>query len=346
MKDLGLDTTPAKASSSRKVLRLLWRVSLMMVLFVLIAVATLAIYYSNLPWAWVRLVLALAFAAFALWALYVGRSARARWFLAGLWVIVVAWFLSIPPSHDRVWREEVAVMPRANVAGDHVHLTGVRNFEYRSLEDFDVHYEEREVLLSDLTSVDLFISYWNVGPIGHTFLSFNFENAPPVSISIETRTEEGEGYDPVASIFKGYELIYVVGDERDLVGSRTNHRDEEVFLYPVKVPRDGARRLFQEYLERINYLADTPEWYHLLRNNCTLNIVRYANAAGRQGSFDLRHLLNGWIDRYLYEKGLVDTSIPFDKLRQASRINDAAMAAEGAADFSARIRESLPDSRR
>ena len=93
MKDHGLDTTPAKASSSRKVLRLLWRVSFVMVLFVLIAVATLTFYYSNLPWAWARLVLALAFAAFAVWALYVGRSARTRWLLAGLWVVVVACIL-------------------------------------------------------------------------------------------------------------------------------------------------------------------------------------------------------------------------------------------------------------
>ena len=32
-------------------------------------------------------------------------------------------------------------------------------------------------------------------------------------------------------MFKQFELIYVVGDERDIVGLRTDHRDEEVFLY-------------------------------------------------------------------------------------------------------------------
>jgi hypothetical protein len=36
----------------------------------LIAWATLAIYYSNLPWPWLRLVFAGAFAAFAVWALF------------------------------------------------------------------------------------------------------------------------------------------------------------------------------------------------------------------------------------------------------------------------------------
>ena len=49
------------------------------------------------------------------------------------------------------------------------------------------------------------------GPVGHTFLSFMFEDAPPLSISIEARQEEGEGYDPLGSLFKQFELIYVVG---------------------------------------------------------------------------------------------------------------------------------------
>jgi hypothetical protein len=31
----------------------------------------------------------------------------------------------------------------------------------------------------------------------------------------------------------------------------------------------------------------------LLSNSCTINIVRYTNAAGRVGRFDIRHLFNG-----------------------------------------------------
>ena len=64
--------------------------------------------------------------------------------------------------------------------------------------------------------------------------------------------------------------------------------------------------------------------------------------AGRDGSFNFRHLLNGLIDQYIYSAGVVDTSLPFEELRWRSRITEAAQAAEGAADFSARIREGLP----
>ena len=310
--------------------------------FLLVSWASLAIYYSNLPWAWLRVVLALAFATFSVWALWLTHKPRMRVAFAGLFLIVLLWFISIRPSFDRPWRPEVAVMPRAIINGDRVRLTGFRNFDYRSTDDFTVRWEEREVSLAHLTSLDFFISYWSVGPVGHTFVSFGFDNAPPICISIETKPEVGEGFAPIASLFKQFELIYVVGDERDLVRVRTNYRNEEVYLYRIQTPPEGARRLFLVYLERINELAERPEFYHLLKNSCTINIVRYANAAGRTGRFELRHLLNGWVDRYLYAAGWLDTSLPFAELRQRSRINDAARAADNAPDFSWRIREALP----
>ncbi len=304
--------------------------------------ATLAIYYSNLPWPGLRLGLATAFAAFAIWALWFSRQRRMPAIAVVLFFGVVAWWISIRPSHNRNWRPEVAVMPRAEVDGDRVRLTGVRNFDYRTRNDFTVHYEEREVLLSHLTALDFYVSYFIEGPVGHTFLSFIFDNAPPLSISIETRPEVGEGFAPIASLFKQFELIYVVGDERDLVGVRANHRQEPVYLYRLNTSADDARRLLLIYLARINELADHPEFYNLLTNSCTINIVRYANAAGRGGGFDIRHLLNGLVDGYLYYSGRLNTTLPFDELRRRSLINEAAHTADGAADFSEHIRASLP----
>src|SRR4029450_8466175 len=151
-----------------------------------------------------------------------------------------------------------------------------------------------------------------------------------------------EGFAPVASMFKQFELIYVVGSERDVVGVRTNHRGEPTYLYRLNSSADDARRLLLVYLARINELADRPEFYHLLTNSCTINIVRYANAAGRRGRFDIRHLLNGLIDSYLYHSGRIDTTLPFDEVRRRSLINEAAQAADGTVDFPQRIRASLP----
>jgi len=338
---------PARQPSARKGLLskiLAWPIKGIWLLFrvLLIAWATLAIYYSNLPVAALRLALAILFAVLSIWLLWLSRARHASVLFAVLFLGVAAWWLSILPSHDRPWRPEVAVMPRATIDGDRVWITGVRDFEYRSLNDFTPRYEEREVQLSHLTSLDFFVSYWSEGLVGHTFLSFIFDNAPPLSISIETRPEVGQGFDPLASLFKQFELIYVVGDERDLVRVRTNFRKETVYLYRLNASPDNVRRLLTVYLKRINELADQPEFYHLLSNSCTINIIRYANAAGRAGRFDIRHLLNGLIDNYLYYSGRVDTTLPFAELRRRSRINDAAQAADDTPDFSERIRASLP----
>jgi Domain of unknown function (DUF4105) len=207
-----------------------------------LAWATLAIYYSNLQWASARIGLAAAFAAFAIWALWFSRQRRMFVSAVVLFFGVVAWWISIRPSHDRNWRPEVAVMPRATIDGDHVHLTGVRNFQYRSRNDFTVGYQERDVLLSHLVALDFFVSYFTEGPVGHTFLSFIFDNAPPLSISIETRPEVGEGFAPVASLFKQFELVY---------------------------------------LARINELADHPEFYHLLTDAVEKYPVSTGFAVGR-----------------------------------------------------------------
>src|SRR5262245_31971441 len=186
---------------------------------------TLAIYFSNLPWPALRVGLAVAVAAFAIWAFRLSHQRRMPAVAFALVLGVIAWWLTITPSHDRNWRPEVAVMPRAFIEGDRVRLTGVRNFDFRSRNDFTVHYEEREFDLSHVIGLDFYVSYWSEGMvarwskglslIAHTFVSFVFDNASPLSISIEVRPEVGRGFEPIPSMFKQFELIYVVGEERD-----------------------------------------------------------------------------------------------------------------------------------
>ena len=149
----------ARASWIFRLLR--WFVAALGALFraALLGWATLAIYYSNVPWPWLRLVMALAFLSFGIWALWRSRTPRAILAFAGVFGGVLIWWLSIRPSHDRPWRPEVAVMPRAVINGDRIRFIGVRNFDYRGRYNFTERYEEREVSLSALTSVDLFISY-------------------------------------------------------------------------------------------------------------------------------------------------------------------------------------------
>jgi hypothetical protein len=134
----------------------------------------------------------------------------------------------------------------------------------------------------------------------------------------------------------------VVGEERDIVGVRTNFRNEDVYFYRLRVPAASARKLFGVYLERINELADRPEFYHLLSNSCTINIVRYSNLVGRSGDFDIRHYLNGWVDRYFYDTRLLNAQFPFEELRRRSRISPEIQSSEDIKAFAEHIRAGVP----
>ena len=308
-----------------------------------LAWATMVIYYSNLPWA-VR--------AHWVWRPHSrrsrsGRSGSRANVACPCWpscCFSVSWSGGSPsvPRTIATGDRKSPSCRAPSIDGDHVRLTGVRNFDYRTRNDFTVGYEERDVLLSHLVALDFYVSYFTEGPVGHTFVSFIFDNAPPLSISIETRPEVGEGFAPVASLFKQFELIYVVGDERDIVGVRTNHRGEPVYLYRLNTSADDARRLLLVYLARINELADHPEFYHLLTNSCTINIVRYANAAGRAAGSTCAICSTVWSMATSITRAVSIRRLPFEELRRRSLINEAARAADGAPDFSQRIRASLP----
>ena len=274
--------------------------------------------------------------------------ARVRPFLhACLWALppcaaVLCWWLSIRPSNDRDWQPDVARTPTAERQGSLVTVRGVRDFDYRTETDFTERWDERRFDLDRVVGLDLFVSYWGPTLYAHTILSWDFEDAPPLAASIETRKEKGESYSALLGFFRQYELVYVLADERDVVRLRTNYRGERVFLYRLATSRAGARALLEQYLDEANTLAREPAWYNAFTENCTTAIWRNVRALSPGNPFDWRLLANGHLDRMLYERGRVDTSLPFAELRQRSDIPERARACGSRDDFSRCIREGLP----
>jgi hypothetical protein len=309
---------------------------------------TLALHYSDLSPAWLRAALTgllglLALAALSAIARRRGRRLALVVFGAAFVALLLYW-RTIQPSHDRDWAPEVARLPRATVAGDLVTLHDIRNFGYRTETDFTPAYYDRTFDLRRLDALDMVTSYWMGPQIAHVFVTFGFGD-DHVAVSVEARKERAEGYSSVQGFFKRYELIYVVGDERDLIRVRTNYRrdpPEEVHLYRIRGPREHARRLFLEYVRAINELYEQPRFYDTLATNCTTTILFHTRVNPGHPPFSWKVLLSGHAAEYAYERGRLDTSLPFEELRRRSRINAAAVAADRAPDFSRRIREGLP----
>ncbi|HEY2462629.1 MAG TPA: DUF4105 domain-containing protein [Steroidobacteraceae bacterium] len=214
----------------------------------------------------------------------------------------------------------------------------MRDFEYRSETDYDQRWEARTYDLGAIRGFDLFLSYWGPTRIAHTIASWDFADGRHLAISIETRKEKGESYSALRGFFRQYELHYVVADERDVIGLRAGFRGEQVYLYRIRIPVSQARALLIDYLDQVNRIAGHPQWYNALTQNCTTAIRWHGQNVGDSGPWDWRLLLNGSLDQLLYERGQIDTSLPFADLRARSNITERAAAAAGSAFFSARIR--------
>ena len=303
----------------------------------------LALYFSAPGSATARAVTSMVFvAAMATLVVWV-RPRRLGWPLAGaLFAAVLVWWLLIPARNDRDWQPDLAQLAWAEVQGDTVTVHNVRNTVYRSDTDFDVHYEDRTYRLSDVRSLDFLLSHWGAPGIAHTILSFGFADGRYLAVSIEGRKEKGEGYSAIKGLFKQYELIFVVADERDLIGVRTNVRGEHVYLYRLRTPPSAVRELFLRYIAELNRLREQPEWYNAITQNCTTAIRGLTAPVAARSWRGWKIYLNGYLDELAYEIGAVDPTLPFAELHARSLIDDRARGAAGAPDFSRRIREGLP----
>lgn len=269
---------------------------------------------------------------------------RKKTTLVLLFVITVAigWF-SVRPSNNRDWTQDQAILATAEVNNNLVSIHNIRNFTYRSTSDYAPAYYDKTFDITKLKKMYYIVEpFSNWEGSAHTFVSFEFEGLEFLAISVEIRKEKGESFSAVKGLFKQYELMYVVGDEKDLVKLRSNYRKDAVFVYPVKTTPERAQKMFLEMLARANKLAAKPEFYNSITNTCTSNLARHANAIvpGRV-PLSYKVLFPGYSDQLAYDLGLIDTDLSFEKAREYFKINERSEKYADAADFSVKIRQPI-----
>ena len=244
------------------------------------------------------------------------------------------------PSNARNWSPDQALLPHAVFHGNQAELKNIRNCTYLSADTYVLKYYDRTIDLDDLQSVDFLVMPFQNNPlIAHTMLSFGLADGSYLGVSVEIRKEDQESYDSLAGFFNQYEIMYVIGDERDLIQLCTNHLASDVYLHRTRATPEQARAMFVDVLQRANKLRAQPEFYHTISNNCTTNIARHVNSlAPGKVPYGWGVILPGLADRTAYDLGLLDTELPFEAARQQAYITRIAQQHAGDPEFSRLIR--------
>jgi hypothetical protein len=230
-------------------------------------------------------------------------------------------------NHNGNWTPEQAVVPFAEIQGTQYHLHNIRDCHYLTSKDFVVNYRDRLIELSQIQTVDfIVVPFKPNSPLAHTMVSFGLDDGSYLCVSVESRRQIGDAYKAIASLTRGYDLIYVLGEERDLIGVRTDQFDVEVYIYPTSVSPETAREFFVDVIQRMNELRDDPEFYHLLANNCTTNLKDHVNniSPNRINKNSWAIWFTGFSARYAHQIGLIENRIPYEDLKRICFINDLA----------------------
>lgn len=262
--------------------------------------------------------------------------------LFGLAVAVVALsVLTRSASHDRGWIQAHAQLPQISFEGTLVAVQNVRNFSYANNRDIvEANYYQHTYDLSELESAWYGISHFaEFKGVAHTFLSFGFSDGAYLTLSIEARREIGEAYSPARGLFRKYELIYVLGDERDVIGNRSHIRGETVQLYRVNLAPETSAELLRIMLTEAQKISAKPQFYNTLTDNCVTGIFKHARrlSAWRR-LLDYRILLPGYSDGLLFDLGLIGSGQSLAEERIRATI-DPDLVSLDAPDFSAALRE-------
>jgi len=283
-----------------------------------------------------------AFSVAVLAALWQGRTGLALLALAPAFGALVFWWRQIKPTNDRLWADDVARITIGRIEGNRVTLHNVRNFDWRSNDDYAQRWENRVYDLDGLNSVDMIVSYWDGTAIAHMLVSFGFNDGQHVAFSVEVRREKHKSYSEIGGFFKRYGLSIIAADERDVIRVRTNVRGEDVYLYRIRMPLPAMRSLFLGYVEQADALVNQPRFYNTITVNCTTLVYHMMKRIVGYLPWSYRLLLTGYLPAYVYRVGGLDRRYSLAELRALGRITERAKLSDRSETFSEDIRRGIP----
>jgi hypothetical protein len=265
---------------------------------------------------------------------------------AGLWLGYT--YAVKRPSNDRDWEYGMATLAGVSVDGNTVHIANVRDYAWGPDGPRSSDYVSRTYDVTHLSRVWFvkepfpLIPQVDFGFVAHTYFMFDFDNQPPVGLSVEARRERGETFDGFHGIVNDFELIYIWGTERDLTASRAVREGHGLNMYPLTVPDEAARRLFLHLADVTQRLATQPRFYNTLTSNCTNELAKVANSVEPNAiPLNIGLILPGFADTELYNLGFLSHTLPLETLRERASISDFVRANYERDDLSTLLRTEL-----
>lgn len=259
---------------------------------------------------------------------------------------VLIFLFTRTPSHERHWTEDHAFLPTADVTFDSVTLYTVRDWQYSEAEEpiSKDWIEKIELNPEEITKVWFVLEpFAAFKAVGHTFLSFEFENGETYSFSVEARREIGEEYSSVLGVLPVYELMYVWGTERDFITRRLLMLNHPVYLYALELTKEETSSLFVTLAEATEELSKEPRFYNTLTANCTNMLAKIINEQypGRI-PYNIAWNMPGFSDSFLYEEGLIPTdrffaTVKADAALVPYKADIASFATSPIAEFSSKL---------
>ena len=227
---------------------------------------------------------------------------------------------------DRPWKRGFERLPQVSITDDRVQIDDFRNFRYSCDGKHDSHYETRHFNVCDVRTLDFIVVPFQASSrFAHTMMSFGFDDGAHAVVSVEARLRRGQKYSLLKGLLGFYSIMYVIADERDAIGHRTEYRGNEVFLYRVAAEQTELEQLFCQVMRYAEKLPTAPERYNTLINNCATSIRYHVNSIWPgQIPWGWGVLMPGRADFLAYRLGLLKSNETFQQTRQRARINDLA----------------------
>ena len=238
------------------------------------------------------------------------------------------------------WDVGMEKSPRVDFDNGKVVIENFRNFRYQCDGSHEERYETRSINVEELETADFIVVPFASQPdLAHTMMSFGTRDGQHTVVSIEARRRLNQKFGIIKGILGAFPLMYVIADERDAIGQRTEMRGDDVYLYKSTATPEQVQTFFTCVMARVDELSRSRETYNTITNNCLTNIKYHVNRIWPGLiPWNWRLLINAHSDYLAYKLGMLESEQSFKSTQQKANITSKAKGNWKREDFSELIR--------